>query len=282
MATEIRKHVATEISTATAKGAKQPRLCIVTVGDDPASAIYVKNKLSDCQRVGIWAVHLKLDESVTTQVVCDAVDQAANHFGMDAVMLQLPVPAHIDAEEVISHIPANMDVDGLTTTNMGGLLKGGSDYSSFVPCTAAGIVVLLQHYNIPIAGQHVCIIGRSNIIGKPLAVLLTALDATVTLMHSKTKDKLLLLRTADIVVTACGIPKSLRADLLKPGATVVDVSINHNEAGKLCGDIDMGFCLDEINYTPVPGGIGPMTRAALLYNVLQAWKENAHARQNRV
>lgn len=246
------------------------KLAVVVVGDNPASKVYVRNKLRACKAVGIESQVIRLPQSVSTGDVVDVVNILSADPTVTGILVQLPLPKHIDEPSVLNVIPDDKDVDHFGTTSLGNLWRGDRSISwYFEPCTPGGIMRLLRYYSIPLSGKHAVVIGRSNIVGKPMAALLLQNDCTVTICHSRTKNLADITRQADILVVAVGKAKMITADMIKPGAVVIDVGINRMEDGTLCGDVDF----DSVVYkagaiTPVPGGVGPMTVAMLLNNVV--------------
>lgn len=277
VAAEIKQRLKEEIDDAVANGRRRPYLVIVSVGDDPASKVYIKNKIKAADEVGIDVFHFPMavldDGSPTTEYVQGIVANLNEDDSIDGIMVQLPLPPHLDEREIIDTINPAKDVDGLTTTNIGRLRSG---QECLKPCTAAGIIDLCKYYNIELEGKDVTIIGRSNIVGKPLADMMMAEGATVTQCHSKTEDLTYHCMAADIVVSAIGKPKFINFHHIWHGTpVVVDVGINRDENGKLCGDVDFEAVKDHCDYiTPVPGGVGPMTVAELMKNVVEAWRKN--------
>ena len=246
-----------------------PTLAVIIVGNNPASRVYVNNKKKACEEVGIRCLEVKLSSTISEDELLDIIYELNVDNKIDAILCQLPLPKHIDEKVIIEAINPKKDVDGFSIDSVGSLWVG--DYN-FVPCTPAGIIELLHHYDIPIEGKHCVIVGRSNIVGKPLAALLLEENATVTICHSKTKDLASFTKNADIIIAAVGRPKFITADMIKEGATVIDVGINRLDDGKLCGDVDFDNVKDKVGaITPVPGGVGPMTIAMLLANVLRAY-----------
>lgn len=271
VANEIKQRLKEEIE---ASDKRPPHLVIITVGDDPASKTYVKNKIKVCEEIGIVTRHYCFAADDEPQAVIDLIDMLNYADRIDGIMVQLPLPLGWDEREIIDSISPEKDVDGLTTTNIGKLRSG---QPCFHPCTAQGVIDLLDYYNIELDGKDVTIIGRSNIVGKPLADLMMVRGATVIQCHSHTR--LLNYHTggADIVVSAVGKPNFIGLKHIDLGnrATWIDVGINRTEEGKLCGDINFNavepFCE---NITPVPGGVGPMTVAELMKNTIIAWRKN--------
>ncbi|MBR4910407.1 MAG: bifunctional methylenetetrahydrofolate dehydrogenase/methenyltetrahydrofolate cyclohydrolase FolD [Clostridia bacterium] len=244
-------------------------LAVILVGDDPASKIYVANKKKACEATGIKSFEYILDENATEAELISLIETLNSEKSVNGILCQLPLPGHINEQAVIAAISPNKDVDAFHISNVGKIMIGNFD---FLPCTPAGIIEILDYYGIEIAGKNCVVIGRSNIVGKPMAMLLLHRSGTVTVCHSKTVNLKEITRTADILVSAVGKAGFVTADMVKPGAVVIDVGINR-ENGKLCGDV----CFDEVSrvadsITPVPGGVGPMTIAMLLKNTVTAAK----------
>lgn len=273
VAASIKEQLKEEIDAAVANGCRKPRLLIISIGEDPASMMYVRNKMKAADEVGIIAHHFPMQSDlVTTEYVKESIMLFNADPGYDGIMVQLPLPKHLNERAIIDAIDPAKDVDGLTTTNIG-RLRSGQD--CLKPCTAAGIIDLCKYYNIELDGKDVTIIGRSNIVGKPLADLMMAEGATITQCHSHTKQLQNHTDYADIVVSAIGQPKFVTDFYVHGYQTVIDVGINRDENGKLCGDVDFEGVKDNVeNITPVPGGVGPMTVAELMKNVVIAWKNN--------
>ena len=273
VAAEIKRRLKEEIDAAVANGLRRPRLAIISVGDDPASKVYVRNKMKAAEEVGIEVWHIPFHADDDKFWVYNSIEGCAGNPLVDGIMIQLPLPDGWNERELIDMIPPSKDVDGLTTINIG-RLRSGQD--CLKPCTAAGVIDLLKYYNINVEGKDVTIIGRSNIVGKPLADMMMAEGATVTQCHSKTEDLTFHCMAADVVVSAIGKPKFINFHHIWHGTpVVVDVGINHDENGKLCGDVDFDAVKDHCDYiTPVPGGVGPMTVAELMKNVVEAWRKN--------
>jgi len=263
----IKKEVATRVAQLKEHGISCC-LTVILVGENPASAVYVKGKEKDCAECGIESRVIRLPEDTTQQQLLEQVEKCNQDPTVSGLLVQLPLPAHLDGDKVIRTIAPQKDVDGFTPVNAGALLTG---QQGFVPCTPAGCLYLLQQNNIPLQGKKAVVIGRSNIVGKPMALLLTGCDATVTLCHSKTENLAEITRQADILVAAIGKAGFVTADMVKPGAAVIDVGINRNAEGKLCGDVDFEPVSQKAGWiTPVPGGVGLMTRAMLMQNTLRA------------
>lgn len=248
--------------------ARAPRLAVVLVGDDPASAIYVRNKERDCRECGIDCRDHRLAADTTQEALLALIRELNRDDSVDGILVQLPLPGHLDGAQVLRAIDPDKDVDAFHPENVGRLLLGQPRY---LPCTPAGILTLLREYAIDPAGKHCVVVGRSNIVGKPLALLLLQADATVTVCHSKTPDLADQCRQADILVSAAGQAGLITADMVRPHAVVIDVAMNRGADGRLCGDVDFGAVSQRADYiTPVPGGVGPMTRAMLMENTYQA------------
>ncbi len=263
-----RSRLATEIADFTSKHGRKPGLAVIVVGNDPASAVYVRNKHRACLEVGIESYQIELAEETTESELLAEIDRLNADCRVDGILVQLPLPEHISEENIIARISPDKDVDAFHPENVGRIVSGNY---TFLPCTPAGIIALMDHYNIEICGKRCVVIGRSNIVGKPMALLLTERHGTVTLCHSRTRNLDAICREADIVVVAIGRAEFLRADMVKPGAVVIDVGINRLSDGRLVGDV----AFDEVSavasmITPVPGGVGPMTIATLLKNTLSA------------
>lgn len=247
-------------------------LAVVIVGNDPASQVYVRNKEKACETVGFNSYKYALPEETTEQELLALVDKLNNDDKVDGILVQLPLPKHLDDKIIINNIRPDKDVDAFHPVNVGKIMIG--DYS-FLPCTPAGVMELIKSTGTEIAGKECVVIGRSNIVGKPQAMLLLHQSGTVTICHSKTKDLKAVASRADILVAAVGRAKMITADYVKQGAVVIDVGMNRDENGKLCGDVDFESVKDKASYiTPVPGGVGPMTIAMLMKNTLTAGKEH--------
>jgi methylenetetrahydrofolate dehydrogenase (NADP+) / methenyltetrahydrofolate cyclohydrolase len=267
IAAEVRAEVGDSVEAFIASHGRAPVLATVLVGEDPASQVYVANKHRACEEVGIESRHLALSADATEDEVLARVRELGEDTSVDGILVQLPVPDQVSPDLVIESIPYQKDVDGLNPYNAG-LLASGSP--GMVPCTPAGVIDLLVRTGTEIRGSRAVVIGRSNLVGRPVASLLLDRDATVTICHSKTADLAGECRGADILVAAVGIPEMIRADWVKPGATVIDVGINRTEDG-LVGDVDFAAVSEVAGaITPVPGGVGPMTIAMLMANTLAA------------
>ena len=248
----------------------RPGLAVVLVGNNPASQVYVRNKENDCRECGIYSAMYTLPEETSEQQLLELLDALNHDDSVHGILVQLPVPKHIDTQKVIEAIDPQKDVDAFHPMNVGYLTAG---MPQFAPCTPAGIVRLMEHYGIDPKGKHCVVIGRSNIVGKPMALLLLQKNGTVTICHSGTRDLKEQTLQADILISAVGRPGFVTADMVKDGAVVIDVAMNRNDQGKLCGDVDFASVEPKTSaITPVPGGVGPMTRVMLLENTLTACK----------
>lgn len=270
---KVAEHIKQQVKNEIASIEHDITLAVIVVGDNPASRVYVNNKRKACEYVGIRSVEYTLPENITEDELLLLIDVLNNFNYINGILVQLPLPKHIDESKVLERIAPEKDVDGFTAINTGMLWQGRCDLA---PCTATGIIELLDYYNIDLAGKNCVIVGRSNIVGKPVAALLLEKNATVTICHSKTKNLSSITSKADIVISAVGKPKFITRDMVKEGTIVIDVGINRDENGKLCGDVDFENVKDKSSYiTPVPGGVGPMTVAMLMKNTLIAAK-NQH------
>lgn len=269
IAARVRAEVAEEVKQLKQKGIT-PGLAVILVGDDPASHTYVRNKKKACAEAGIYSEEFALPADTQQEELLELVSRLNSRSDINGILCQLPLPAHLDDEAVIETISPSKDVDAFHAANVGHIMIG--DYT-FLPCTPAGVMELLHSAGITIEGKNCVVIGRSNIVGKPMAMLLLHENGTVTICHSRTKNLKEICANADILVAAVGKPKFVTADMVKPGAAVIDVGMDRDENGKLCGDVDyeavepIASCI-----TPVPGGVGPMTIAMLLKNTIMAAK----------
>ncbi|EKZ4312408.1 bifunctional methylenetetrahydrofolate dehydrogenase/methenyltetrahydrofolate cyclohydrolase FolD [Listeria monocytogenes] len=275
LAKEIQEKVTREVAELVKEG-KKPGLAVVLVGDNQASRIYVRNKQKRTEEAGMKSVLIELPENVTEEKLLSVVEELNEDKTINGILVQLPLPEHISEEKVIDTISYDKDVDGFHPVNVGNLFIGKD---SFVPCTPAGIIELIKSTGTQIEGKRAVVIGRSNIVGKPVAQLLLNENATVTIAHSRTKDLPQVAKEADILVVATGLAKFVKKDYIKPGAIVIDVGMDRDENNKLCGDVDFDDVVEEAGFiTPVPGGVGPMTITMLLANTLKAakriWKMN--------
>ena len=266
----LAEKVKAQIREKVSKLRRQPGLAVILVGDNPASQVYVRNKERDCAQCGIMCYDYHLPQDATQEDVLDLVEKINNYGAVDGILVQLPLPEQIDERVVLEAIAPDKDVDAFHPENVGRIMQGQAYYK---PCTPAGVMEILHEYRIDPGGKHCVVVGRSNIVGKPMAMLLLHENATVTICHSRTPDLKAQCLQADILVSAVGKTGLITADMVKPGAVVIDVAMNRNEAGKLCGDVDFAAVSQVASYiTPVPGGVGPMTRAMLMENTYKAAK----------
>lgn len=267
LAATIRENVAQRAATLTAAGVK-PGLAVILVGSDSASQVYVRNKVAACEKAGLYSVLEQYDADMTQEALLSRIRELNVDASIHGILVQLPLPAHIDAHQVIETIAAQKDVDGFHVSNAGLLMTGKP---LFRPCTPYGVMKMLESEHVPLRGAVAVVIGASNIVGKPMAMLLQSAGATVTICNSKTRELSWHTRHADILVVATGKPKMIDASMVKPGAIVIDVGINRGADGKLCGDVDFDSVKTVAGaITPVPGGVGPMTIAMLLVNTIEA------------
>jgi methylenetetrahydrofolate dehydrogenase (NADP+)/methenyltetrahydrofolate cyclohydrolase len=267
VAAAVRERVANEVGAYREETGRTPVLATVIVGDDPASEIYVRNKHRACEEAGMGSVHHGLAAETTEDALLELVAKLGADPDIDGILVQLPVPTHIDPDRVVAAIDPAKDVDGLTPMNAGLLAHG---MPGLVPCTPAGVMEMLRHEEVELEGAEAVVVGRSKLVGVPVARLLLAANATVTVCHSRTRDLPAVCRRADVLVAAVGVPELLGADAVKPGATVIDVGMNRTDDG-LRGDVDFEAAAEvAAAITPVPGGVGPMTIAMLLVNTLSA------------
>ncbi len=263
----IKDELKEEVARKKAEG-KQIALAVIQVGNDPASTVYVGNKKKACAYIGIDSVSYELPEETSQDELLALIDKLNEDPKITGILVQLPVPDHIDEDTIIRRISPKKDVDGFHPMSVGALCIGEK---GFVSCTPAGVIKLLEYSGIEIAGKECVVIGRSNIVGKPMALLLLRENGTVTVCHSKTKDLKEVCKRADILVVAIGRPKMINEEYIKDGAVVIDVGIHRMDNGRLCGDVDFDRVVDKCSaITPVPGGVGPMTIAMLMYNVVNA------------
>jgi methylenetetrahydrofolate dehydrogenase (NADP+)/methenyltetrahydrofolate cyclohydrolase len=267
IAQQLRGDVAKRAAALTAKG-NQPGLAVILVGADPASQVYVRNKVKACEDNGLYSLLEKYEADLTEAALLARIDALNNDPKIHGILVQMPLPKHIDPNKVIEAISPRKDVDGYSVLSAGELLTG---LPGFRPCTPYGSMKLIESTGVDLKGKHAVVIGRSNTVGKPMALLLLQANATVTICHSGTPDLGYHTRQADIVVAAVGRRNTLTADMIKPGAIVIDVGINRDDNGKLCGDVDFANAKEVAGYiSPVPGGVGPMTITMLLVNTLEA------------
>ena len=254
------------------KYGKPAGLAVVIVGNNPASQVYVKNKIRACEDVGFYSENIELDENISEKELLQEIDKLNKNDRINGILVQLPLPAHINELKIIDSISPEKDVDGFHVSNIGKMVIG--DETGFLSCTPYGIMQLLEEYKIEIAGKDAVIIGRSNIVGKPMALMLIQKGATVQVCNSRTKDLRKKLNEADIIIVAAGVPKLLKKEDVKEGAVVIDVGINRVD-GKICGDVDYEEVAEKTSYiTPVPGGVGPMTIASLIKNTFKSYKNS--------
>ena len=268
---KILKEIENEHSELQAKVGRKAGLAVILVGENPASQIYVRNKIRACERVGFHSETIRLDEHITEENLLLEIEKLNNDNNIDGILVQLPIPKHINELKVINAISAEKDVDGFHTTNIGKMMIG--DETGFLPCTPAGVIQMFEEYNIDLEGKDVLVIGQSNIVGKPMTLLLINKRATVQVCNSKTKNLPEKLQKADVVVAAAGSPKLVKGSDVKEGVVVIDIGINRVD-GKICGDVDFEEVSQKASYiTPVPGGVGPMTIAMLIKNTFKSYKQ---------
>ena len=270
LSAQCKETIRKEVEELAAKGCR-PGMAVVLVGENPASKVYVRNKEKDCQECGIYSAMYHLPEETTEKELLELLDTLNHDASIHGILVQLPLPKQINSQRVIEAIDPQKDVDAFHPTNVGYLTQG---MPRFAPCTPAGIVKLMEAYKIDPAGKHCVVIGRSNIVGKPMALLLLQKNGTVTICHSGTKDLKAQTLQADILISAVGKTGFVTEDMVKDGAVVIDVAMNRNSKGKLCGDVDYAAVSQKASaITPVPGGVGPMTRVMLLENTLTACRQ---------
>ena len=273
------KALAAKVKSQLAGGAqalpRKPGLAVILVGSDPASRVYVTNKEKDCAECGFASFEFKMPDDTREEDLLTKIREFNDDPAVDGILVQMPLPKHLDEEKVINAISPEKDVDGFHPYNVGRMVIGEP---IFLPCTPAGVMEMLKEYDIPVRGKHCVVLGRSNIVGKPMATLLLQQDGTVTVCHSRTENLAQYTRQADILIAAVGRVGLVTADMVKSGAVVIDVAMNRNKAGKLCGDVDFSAVAEKASYiTPVPGGVGPMTRAILMKNILTAARRHQGA-----
>ena len=268
----IREKIKEKTKAIKDKYSKVPGLAAVLVGEDPASQIYVRNKRKSCEDVGIYSEEHKLPESTSQDELLALISKLNNDEKINGILVQLPLPSHIDDSKILNSVSPDKDVDGFHPINAGYLFEGKP---KFIPCTPHGIIKMLEFYNIDIEGKNAVVLGRSNIVGKPAAILLLQKNATVTICHSRTKDLEDVLKKADIIVAAIGRAHFVKKEMVKEGAVVIDVGINRLDTGKLAGDVDFDAVKEISSFiTPVPGGVGPMTITMLLWNTLTSLEKS--------
>ena len=266
ISTQIKDELKAEVACLKGKGIV-PCLAVIQVGNDPASSVYVNNKKKACAYIGIESLAYELEETISQEELLAIIDELNHNEMVNGILVQLPLPKHIDEEAIIKAIAPEKDVDGFHPETVGNMCIGSK---GFLPCTPAGVIQLLKRSNIEIEGKECVVIGRSNIVGKPMALLLLRENGTVTITHSRTKDLKEITKRADILVAAIGKPKFVTAEYVKEGAVVIDVGIHRNEENKLCGDVDFDDVIHKVSaITPVPGGVGPMTIAMLMNNCVE-------------
>ena len=267
VAKKIKEELKEKVNELKEKGI-YPKLAVIMIGKDKASEIYVRNKSRDCDYVGIEYEEFFLEENITMETLLNLIDELNKRDDIHGILLQSPIPEHLDIRKAFNKIDYRKDVDGFNPINVGKLLIGED---TFIPCTPLGVIKLLEEYNIQIEGKNAVVIGRCNIVGKPFSQYLLNKDATVTVCHSKTKNLKEITSKADILISAVGKPKVITRDMVKENAVIIDVGINRTPDGKIVGDVDYDNLLDKVSYiTPVPGGVGQMTRAMLINNIIKA------------
>lgn len=277
LAKKIRNNLRIDCEELKQKNIKS-KLAVIMVGDDPASKVYVRNKSKACEDVGIEYEEHLLDKETTQKELIELIKKLNDEKNINGILLQSPIPSNLDINEAFRTIAPEKDVDGFNPTNVGKLVL---NQDTFVSCTPYGIIKMFEEYNIDLSGKHVVILGRSNIVGKPLIQCCLQKNATVTTCHSRTKNLSDMTRQADIIISAIGQPEFLKADMVKNGVIIIDVGINRNDKGKLVGDVDFENVQKKASYiTPVPGGVGPMTIAMLMSNVIKATEEQKKEKSN--
>ena len=268
LAAKMRARLKTQVDAFRAERGAEIGLAVVLVGDDPASQVYVRNKIKACEEVGIRSYSYKLPEETSEEELASLLDELVKAENVHGILVQLPLPKHLDERKILRLIPPAKDVDGFCAENLGNLAM---NRETIVSCTPFGVMKMLEEYGIDPKGKRAVVLGRSNIVGKPMAMLLLNADATVTVCHSKTRNLNKICAEADILVVAIGKAKFVTADMVKEGAVVIDVGMDRDENGKLCGDVDFEAVKNKASFiTPVPGGVGPMTITMLLYNTVVA------------
>ncbi|MBM7664191.1 methylenetetrahydrofolate dehydrogenase (NADP+)/methenyltetrahydrofolate cyclohydrolase [Solibacillus kalamii] len=274
---EIRTGVATRVKKLKEQGIT-PGLAVILVGDNPASKTYVANKQKSCEQIGMYSELVKLPEEISEQALLEQIRELNERASIHGILVQLPLPKHINEDKVIQTISPEKDVDGFSPISVGKMMLGQDTY---LPCTPYGVMKMLEHTGIDVAGKHAVIVGRSHIVGKPMGQLLLQKDATVTYTHSKTPDLPYFTKQADILIAAVGRANFITSEHIKEGAVVIDVGINRNEDNRLCGDVDFEDVLGIASHiTPVPGGVGPMTITMLLENTVQAAEKELERQEN--
>jgi methylenetetrahydrofolate dehydrogenase (NADP+)/methenyltetrahydrofolate cyclohydrolase len=273
LAKKVQTTIATEVAKLKQEKNIVPGLAVILIGDDPASHAYVKMKAKACENVGFYSITHNMPDTISQDEIIATIEMMNNNPRIDGILVQLPLPKHVDTDKILEVIDPKKDVDGFHAYNVGRLVTG---LDSFVACTPLGVMKMFEEYNIELRGKDVCVVGASNIVGKPMASLLLNAEATVTITHIHTKDLKAHTSKADIVVVGVGVPGLIKEDMVKEGAIVIDIGINRIEDGSLVGDVDFKNVSPKCSYiTPVPGGVGPMTIAMLLSNTLKSAKARA-------
>lgn len=273
LANKVHSNVASQVEQLKQEKNIVPGLAVILVGDDPASHAYVKMKAKACEKVGFYSITHNMPDTISQDEIIATIEMMNNNPRIDGILVQLPLPKHVDTDKILEVIDPKKDVDGFHAYNVGRLV---TNLDSFVACTPLGVMKMFEEYNIDLKGQDVCVVGASNIVGKPMAALLLNANATVTVTHIFTKDLKAHTSKADIVIVGVGVPGLIKEDMVKEGAIVIDIGINRIEDGSLVGDVDFKNVSKKCSYiTPVPGGVGPMTIAMLLANTLKAAKARA-------
>jgi methylenetetrahydrofolate dehydrogenase (NADP+)/methenyltetrahydrofolate cyclohydrolase len=267
---EFRLKIKQQVSERLASGKPAPGLAVILVGSDPASSVYVNKKVEACEEIGFVSKKVELDSDISQQALLDEIEKFNNDSTIDGILVQLPLPNHLDADQILEAIHPDKDVDCFHPYNIGRLVQ---KTPTLRPCTPYGVMLMLEAMDIPVEGLDCVVVGASNIVGRPMAMELLLKRATVTVCHSRTKDLAAQIKRADLVVVGVGIPEMVKGDWIKPGAIVIDVGINRLDNGKLVGDVEYETAAEKASYiTPVPGGVGPMTVATLMHNTLTASK----------
>jgi methylenetetrahydrofolate dehydrogenase (NADP+)/methenyltetrahydrofolate cyclohydrolase len=273
LAQKVHAHVAQEVEKLKQEENVVPGLAVILVGDDPASHAYVKMKAKACEKVGFYSITHNMPDTISQDEIIQIIEMMNSNPHIDGILVQLPLPKHIDTDKILEVIDPKKDVDGFHAYNVGRMV---TNLDSFVPCTPLGVMEMFKAYNIDLEGKDVCVVGASNIVGKPMASLVLNANATVTVTHIYTKDLKAHTSRADIVIVGVGVPGLIKEDMVKEGAVVIDIGINRLEDGSLVGDVDFPAVSKKCAYiTPVPGGVGPMTIAMLLSNTLKSAKQRA-------
>ncbi len=271
LANRVQEYVAKEVEELKQVKNIVPGLAVILIGDDPASHAYVKMKAKACERVGFYSITHNMPDTISQEEIIGTISMMNDNPRIDGILVQLPLPSHVDTDKILEVIDPNKDVDGFHAYNVGRLVTG---LDSFVACTPLGVMKMFEEYNIDLKGKDVCVVGASNIVGKPMASLLLNANATVTVTHIHTKDLKSHTLRADIIIVGVGVPKLIKEDMVKEGAIVIDIGINRISDGSLVGDVDFETVSNKCSFiTPVPGGVGPMTIAMLLDNTLKSAKK---------